>query len=125
MWFPSEETVLELHERILARTGGTWGILQRGAVHSAIERARWGPFGGDGDLAERAAMLIRGIAQDHPFADGNKRTAFEVAAVFLYRNGTSLEATADEVVAFMLAVASGEEDLETITRWLRTRLRNL
>lgn len=68
-------------------------------------------------------MLIRGLAQDHPFVDGNKRTAFQTTDLFLEKNGAVLDADEDAVVEFMLEIARGERTIETITAWIRTHLR--
>lgn len=123
MEFPTVEEVLALHEQILAATGGTQGVLHRGSIDSAIERAKWGPFNQGPDLPQRAALLLRGVCQDHPFADGNKRTAFSVADGFLARNGFRVAATADEVTSFMLDVAQGKTTLRQIARWIETHQR--
>lgn len=114
-----------MHDRILRRSGGERGVLTPGAIGSAIERARSGPWGRPPDLADRAAFLLRGIAQDHPFADGNKRTAFEAADLFLRRNGHYVDASAGDVVEFMLAIARGELGLDGIADWVRRHLRRL
>ena len=121
MEFPTAAEVLAAHRDVLRRFGGEPGLLTASPVHAALARCRHGPFP-RGDLAERAAVLVRGIAQDHPFADGNKRTAFAVADAFLRRNGHGLAATPEEAVAFMLAVARGEFDLEGMADWFRSRL---
>lgn len=118
MEFPTVAEVFALHDQILATTGGTRGLLNAGGVDSAIERCKWGPFVGTPTLASRAAFLFRGIAQDHPFADGNKRTAFAVGNAFLLRNGFHLGATDDEVIDFMLAIAQGQADIERISGWI-------
>lgn len=107
-----------MHDRIIEWTGGERGLLTASPLDAAVERARWGPFV-RGDLAERAAFLLRGIALDHPFADGNKRTAFELADVFLRRNGAVLDAPEDEVVQFMLSAAQGGQTLADLAAWLR------
>lgn len=73
-----------------------------------------GPF-------ERAALLMRAIGLDHPFADGNKRTAFEAADTFLERNGIRIEAELEELIRFMLGVAQGEFNVSGIAAWLRKR----
>ena len=112
-----------MHAEILARTGGTPGLLNPGAVDSALYRAQWGPFFGVPDVEARAALILRGLCQDHPFADGNKRTSYEAAALFLGLNRTRLEVPADEIVAFMLAVAQDEVDLDSIAEWLRRHAR--
>ena len=121
MEFPTAPEVVAAHARILRRFGGEPGILTLSPVHAALARCRHGPFR-VGDLAERAAFLVRGIGQDHPFADGNKRAAFAVVDAFLRRNGHALAATPEEGMAFMLEVARGERDLDGMAEWLRSRL---
>jgi death on curing protein len=117
--FPDVYSVLALHDQILDKTGGQRGILNRTAVESALERAAWGPFGNVPDLFDRAALLLRGICQDHPFADGNKRTAFEATDLLLAMNGRRIAAPPERVVALMLAVAQGQLELDSIAGWLR------
>lgn len=126
LWFPSLEVVLALHDEILARTGGEAGVLSRSPIESALHWAAHGPLRRDAPLPLRAAFLLRGIAQEHPFADGNKRTAFEVADLFLSRNGYYIEARQEEIEDFMLAVASDPEvGLAKIDGWIARRLRKL
>lgn len=122
MWFPSPRFVEEVHDAIIARGGGERGILHRGSLEAAIERARWGPFH-TGDLAERAALLVRGVIRDHPFVDGNKRTAYETADILLRFNGYRLVVDREEVVEMMVEIAKGDVDLARITRWLRKNMR--
>ncbi len=116
--FPTIEEILRTHDEILARSGGAPGLLQRGSLEAALNRAVHGPFTWAGTTAERAAFLLRGIAQDHPFVDGNKRTAFAATETFLHGNGRHIEASADDVVSFMLGVAQAELDLENIRAWI-------
>jgi death-on-curing protein len=118
------EAVLDLHSEILARTGGQRGILNATTVQAAIERAAWGPFPSPPDLFDRAALLLRGLCQDHPFADGNKRTGYEATDLFLRMNGRRIQASADEVQLFMLDVAQGWHDLGSIADWLRTHAKD-
>lgn len=124
MELPTAAEVVAAHASILRRFGGEPGVLTASPVHAALARCRHGPFT-RGDLAERAAFLVRGIAQDHPFADGNKRTAYAVTDAFLRRNGHGLAATPEEAAAFVLAVARGEFDLDGMADWFRSRLENL
>lgn len=118
IWYPDTPGLLDAHRDIIDRTGGAHGVLQRGVVEAAVERARWGPFV-RADMAERAAFLLRGIALDHPFADGNKRTALGMADLFLLRNGADVEFAEEEAVQFILQVARGEHDVPGIAAWLR------
>lgn len=117
MEFLSLDDVLALHDRLIEDTGGKRGILHRSTVASALERCRWGPFRHGATLTERAALLLRGVVQDHPFVDGNKRTAFSSAETFLERNGLAIHADADAIVGFMLDAAQGL-GLAAINRWL-------
>jgi death-on-curing protein len=122
MRFPAIDAILELHRDILERTGGTPGILNLGAIDSALYRAKWGPFQGVPGLADRAALLLRGICQDHPFVDGNKRTAFEATDLFLAMNGAAIRADGDTIIAAMLAIAQDQMDLPAIVQWLQANL---
>lgn len=121
---PSVEEVLAIHGEILRRTGGEPGILSRSALASALARAAMGHADRPSDLADRAALLLRGIAQEHPFADGNKRTAYGAVEVFLGFNGHRLRTEAREAEEFMLRVASAgpTPTLDEMADWLRARL---
>lgn len=119
--FLTVEEVLDMHDETILRFGGERGLRHRGGVEAALERARHGPFS-TGDIAERAAFILRGIVQDHPFVDGNKRAGFQAAETFLRWNGSRIEAPRADVVSFMLGVARGTLDLDDISGWLRARL---
>lgn len=118
------EEVVELHDKTITKHGGEPGILSQSPIHAALARCRWGPFV-HGDLAERAAMLMRGIAQDHPFVDGNKRTAWIAVRAFLERNGVELRAREWEAVGFTIRLARARLDLDGAARWIRSRVRSL
>ncbi len=77
----------------------------------------------EADLARLAACYAYGIVRGHPMVDGNKRTGFVAAAVFLAKNGVTLSAQEAEVVAVMMGVAAGEWDEDALAGWLRARLR--
>lgn len=122
MWFPTVEQVIQIHDEILERTGGETGRLHRGLIEAALSRAQWGPFTQEGALEERAALLMRGIAQDHPFVDGNKRTSVEVADTFLGRNGYDLTASEDDLVERTVLIARGQFSLQEIARWIHRNM---
>lgn len=77
-----------------------------------------GPWG-QTDLATLAAAYAFGVAKNHPFVDGNKRTAFLVALVFLRKNGIAFAPPEAEATAAIIALAGGEVDGEGLTRWIR------
>ena len=121
MRYLTVEQVLFLHARLIAETGGSHGVRDLGLLQSAIARPQASFEGVDlyPDLFTQAAALLDSLARNHPFIDGNKRTAIAAAALFLRRNGYQLTASNKEVVTFMMAVAQGELSLEAMTDWLR------
>ncbi len=123
--FLTVEQVLRIHARLLDGYGGTPGILNLGAVDSALYRCAWGPFEGTPTPEQRAALLLRGLCQDHPFADGNKRTALAAALTFLANNGEAKHVLPAEGLPFMVGVAQGNRTLGDIADWLASRSRNL
>lgn len=126
MWLPSERAVLEIHARVVEHHDDALaGVLRPGAIEAAVERARHGPFPTEADVPGRVALLVRGLVQDHPFVDGNKRTAFQVLRTVLDENGYHLIASREEAREMLLAVARGEHDLSEIGRWIRGRSRKL
>ncbi len=95
------------------------GLLNRGTLEAAVDRANFGPFYLETTLHGRIAFLVRGLAQDHPFLDGNKRTA-AATAIAIYRvHEYSIRATPQEFAGFILHVAMGEAGYMDIVAWLR------
>ena len=113
------ETALAIHEEQIGEHGGGEGVRDRGLLESAMARPRnaWGY--GVTDLCALAATLGHGIARNHPFVDGNKRTAFVVVETFLILNGAELGASDAESVVAMLDLAAGEMTEDEFADWLR------
>jgi death-on-curing protein len=112
---------LELHRRVIGQSGGALGILNLGALESALAQPRI-TFGGSElypSVVEKAAALGYLLIQNHPFLDGNKRTGHAAMEVFLLLNGFEIQASVDEQERIVLQLASGELDREAFTRWLR------
>ena len=112
---------LELHDRVIAQSGGALGILNLGALESALAQPRM-TFGGKelySSVVEKATALGYSLIQNHPFLDGNKRTGHAAMEVFLFLNGFEITASVDEQERAILQVASGEIDREAFTAWLR------
>jgi death-on-curing protein len=110
------EQVLYIHDRLIEATGGSHGVRALSLLESAIARPRQG-FGERElfpDLHVKAAALLDGIARNHPFVDGNKRTGFAVAGIFLQINGWQLTADDQEALTFTYAVAEDHLPIETI-----------
>ena len=113
---------LAIHDRQLAEHGGGVGVRDSGLLDSAIARPvnRWGY--GDDDAARLAAAYAYGVARNHPFVDGNKRTAWVLARTFLALNGQTLRFAAEDAIPAVLALAAGELNEEELADWFRSRL---
>lgn len=115
---------LAIHDRQLAEHGGSPGVRDENLLESALARPQQLHTYGDPepDLADLAATLAYGLARNHPFVDGNKRTAYVVCRTFLALNGAELVATAEEKYLTILALAEGKLTAEDFAAWLRKRL---
>ena len=119
-----EETLTAIHHRQIAEHGGSEGLRDEGLLLSALARpknllayAEPAP-----DLASFAAAYAYGITRNHPFVDGNKRTALVAVRTFLILNGVDLEATQDDKVLTFLNLAEGVISEEELADWIRKRI---
>ena len=111
--------LLAVHEEQLAEHGGAAGTRDMGLFESALARTKNLALYGQPDAADLAASYGCGIARNHPFSDGNKRTAFVAVEVFLMLNGHDLVASDGDCVVTMLGVAAGSLDEAGFAEWLR------
>lgn len=119
-WVWVDRRALELlHDESLAEHGGAAGLRDEGLFESALARPINLAAYGKPDLADLAAAYGVGLAKNHAFVDGNKRTAFLAVGLFLALNGWPLSATQADATLTMLAVAAGQMDEATFARWLR------
>lgn len=116
------KTVYAVHDRQLAEHGGLDGIRDQGAVESALARPQNRAVYDNPDAAALAAAYAYGLARNHGFADGNKRTAWVVARLFLADNGCRLRFDKLEAVRIVEAVAAGSLSEEDLAAWFRTHL---
>jgi death on curing protein len=116
--------ILETYQRIMRQSGGLIAIRDFGALESALSQP-YMTFGGNElypSLAEKAAALGFSLIQNHPFADGNKRTGHAAMAMFLAINGYKIDASIDEQTAIVLSVAAGKLDRDEFTKWLSSHI---
>jgi death-on-curing protein len=111
-----------VHEEQLAEHAGVAGVREVGLFESAMARARQLAASGSADVADLAAAYGFGLARNHPFADGNKRTAFVAVELFLALNGQELAAEDGDCVLTMLALAAGDLDERALSDWIRKHL---
>lgn len=114
--------LLAVHEEQLAEHGGAGGTRDLGLFESAMARPRNLALYGAPEVADLAAAYGCGIARNHLFIDGNKRTAFVAVELFLALNGHDLVAADADCVLTMLAVASGTLDEAAFAAWLRSHI---
>ena len=118
----SETLIYAVHDRQLAEHGGPSGIRDKGAVESALARPKNLAAYGDPDAAALAAAYCYGIARNHGFVDGNKRTAWIAARLFLRDNDRRLSFDKLEAVKLIEDVAAGRITENDLAAWLRSRL---
>lgn len=121
VWIATE-VALAAHAEQLAEHGGGDGVRDAGMLDSAMARPQNLADYGAPDLASLAAAYAFGIARNHPFVDGNKRTAEVVSETFLMLNGYSLTATDAQVVVAFVALAAGDLSEEELADWFRQHI---
>jgi death-on-curing protein len=119
------DVVLDFHAEQLALFGGADGIRDLGLLESALVRPQNKFAYGEHDLAALAAAYGFGIARNHPFIDGNKRTAFASMIVFLGLNGIELDAPVEVATAVILDLAAGKITEDALMRWIAEHSRPL
>ena len=114
-----ERDALVLHGRLLALHGGGVGLRDEALLQSALARLRQLLKYVQADLVAMAAAYAAGIVRNHPFVDGNKRTGFVVAVLFLELNGYRFTAAEEDATQAVLGLAAGTLDEAGFTAWLR------
>ena len=117
------DAVLAIHRRQIAEHGGGEGIRDLGLLESALARPQnIQAYEPNVDIARLAASYGFGIAKNHPFVDGNKRTALVATRTFLLINGYQLNASQAEKYLTILALAEGTLPEDELAQWLRERI---
>ena len=115
----SEALALAMHERQLAEHGGLSGVRDAGLLSSALMRPQQKFHYGESSFLKLAAAYAFGIARNHPFLDGNKRTAYVVMRTFLILNGWDIVASQEEKYLTMIRLAEGALEEDALVDWLR------
>lgn len=119
------KVVILAHAEQVAEHGGASGIRDEGLLESALARPENLAAYGDPDAAELAASYAFGLARNHPFVDGNKRTAFVTSASFLIINGFRLDVSEAEAAVIFLDLAAGSMSEEELAAWFRAHIQAL
>ena len=118
------QEVLEIHKVLIQKFGGSQGLRDEGALISALQR----PFSGFGEtefypsVEEKAASILESIIKNHPFVDGNKRTAYVLMRLLLMQFGKDIKATQSEKYDFVIEIASSKIAFQEILIWLKKRV---
>ena len=120
----TEELTVAVHARQISEHGGGSGIRDKSLLQSALARPQQLYAYGDPfpDAASLTASLAYGIAKNHPFVDGNKRTAAVLCELFIVINANNLEASDEEMLSIFLALAEGSMSESELAGWLRSNL---
>lgn len=115
----AKATILKIHSAQLAEHGGISGVRSDGLLESALARPELKAQYGEADLPLLAAAYAYGIARNHPFLDGNKRTAYVAMELFLLKNGMLLVSNDEDSVIAFLKLAAGELSEDELAAWIR------
>lgn len=124
MRYLTVDEVLILQHEVIARSGGSHGVLNMNAVESAVAQPEM-TFGGEDlypTLVDKASALGYALINNHPFMDGNKRIGHAAMETFLVLNGFEIQAPVDEQERLILAVAAGEIRRDAFTQWLEAHV---
>lgn len=119
------DVVIAIHDDMVERYGGSFGIRDLGLIQSALARPQ-ASFGGEDlypTLLDKAAALFHSLIFNHAFVDGNKRTSVTTTARFLYVNGYELKAKDQELIEFPLCVENKHLNIEQIIQWLKEHVK--
>lgn len=121
----SKVAVLAIHGRLLAEHGGASGLRDESLLESALAAPKNHFEYEQADVFKLAAAYAFALTSNHPFVDGNKRTAFAAAGIFLELNGYRLEAAEPDAVWAVLALSKGELNADGFSKWLRISAREV
>ena len=119
--------VLFIHQKVIEASGGAGGVRDQGLLESAVYRPQ-ASFGGEDlypSLVTKVAAMTHSIAKNHPFVDGNKRTAYEAMRIMLKLNGHDIHANEDEKFKLMIELAESKITEDSLADWLEQHTKPL
>ena len=109
----TSEKILEIHQLIIRNFGGTDGVLCQGTIDYLVDQVN-----AQQDLFRQAAIALHVVADRHPFLDGNKRSAFQIAELILSSEGYFITAKEEEIIELLLKIASYQCHVDEVRKWL-------
>lgn len=122
------DVIIKVHDELINKYGGAKGVLNISSLLSSLARPFTGSASGEEyypAIVDKAAALIHSLIENHPFVDGNKRTAAQVTKIFLRENNYDLDFTNDEIVEFVLDIANHKLELNQIKDWIAIRIKTI
>jgi death-on-curing protein len=119
------DVIIKLHDNLIDELGGEPGLISKNLLLSALFRPFYGLANGTElypEISDKAAVLIHSMIKNHPFLDGNKRTASLVTKIFLRENNFDWNFTNDEIIEFVLDIAKSKVGLDYIKSWIANRI---
>lgn len=123
MKYLTSDEVLAIHFEIIRKFGGLQGIRDFGLLFGSVERSK-ATFDGKDlyvSLFDKAATLMHSLVLNHPFVDGNKRTAYVATVRLLHINGYKFEVSSDEMISFLLFIENKKPKIDAIAKWIEMR----
>ncbi|WP_184541722.1 type II toxin-antitoxin system death-on-curing family toxin [Mucilaginibacter sp. FT3.2] len=121
------KTTLQIHNILIEKFGGIKGVREQGGLEAAIARPQATFDGVDlyPDAIDKAAAIFESIIINHPFLDGNKRTAYTLLRLTLLETGIDIDASEDEKYEMTIAASKGELSFDGIKLWLATKTKKI
>ena len=121
--FLTLDELLAMHQMLIEEFGGSFGLINKGALESALMRPQSGYYQ---DIIEESAALMESLAMNHPFVDGNKRIAFFATDTFLRMNGYYIECDNDAAYAYFIKLfESNAFRFDNLVEWIRENVKTL
>lgn len=124
MWLPTYAHVVRMHEKLIAKTGGSHGVRSADLIESALYRASAAFEGVEAypTITDKAAAIGCGLIQNHGFIDGNKRVGIAIMLLVLRQNGVIISYTQPELIHVGLSIARGDMDVPQLAAWIREHI---
>jgi death-on-curing protein len=110
----TSEKILDIHELIISNFGGIDGVLCQGTIDYLVDQ-----INAESDLFRKAALALHIVANCHPFLDGNKRSAFQIAELILSSEGYAISAEEERIIKMLLRIASYQCQVDEVKLWLQ------
>lgn len=127
MFYVTKEQALTIYETLMEKFGGERGIISEDVLEQCLEIPYQKYYNKEThkSIEDKAAAYLYNIISLHPFVDGNKRTGYSIARIFLLINGYDIACSEEEKYSFIIKIAKNEENLESTKSWMKANIRKV